>query len=153
MKKHGATPTAPSVAYDDGVFIADKSAWECARNPAVRAEWSEAMLNGQICTCPIVNLELLYSTQDEAAFGHLEADLAQLRDIPITRSVTNAALAGLRQLASLQPLYHRVKLPDALIAAAAQDAGVGVLHYDHHYDRLAEVLVFESRWIAPAGSV
>jgi len=40
-----------------------------------------------------------------------------------------------------------------LIAAAAQDASVGVLHYDAHFDRLAEVLDFESRWIAPPGSL
>jgi predicted nucleic acid-binding protein len=49
--------------------------------------------------------------------------------------------------------YHRAKLPDALIAAAAQQAGIGVLHYDRHYDRLAEVLHFDSRWIAPAGTL
>jgi predicted nucleic acid-binding protein len=40
-----------------------------------------------------------------------------------------------------------------LIAAAAQEAGVGVLHYDRHYDRLAKVLNFESVWIAPPGSL
>jgi hypothetical protein len=40
-----------------------------------------------------------------------------------------------------------------LIAAAAQDAGIGVLHYDHHYDRLAEVLHFPSVWIAPPGGL
>jgi len=47
----------------------------------------------------------------------------------------------------------RVKPQDALIAACAQDAGVGVLHYDHDFDRLAEVLDFESHWVAPAGSL
>jgi predicted nucleic acid-binding protein len=59
----------------------------------------------------------------------------------------------MRALARREPLYHRVRLPDALIAAAAQDVGIGVLHYDHHYDRLAEVLHFESRWIAPPGTL
>ena len=28
-----------------------------------------------------------------------------------------------------------------------------VLHYDHHFDRLAEVLHFRSVWLAPAGSL
>jgi predicted nucleic acid-binding protein len=46
-----------------------------------------------------------------------------------------------------------VSIADALIAAAAQENGLGVLHYDRDYDRLAEVPVFESRWIAPAGSL
>jgi predicted nucleic acid-binding protein len=34
------------------------------------------------------------------------------------------------------PRHHRVPLRDALIAAAAQEAALGVLHYDH----LAEML-------------
>ena len=68
--------------------------------------------------------------------------------------MTNAALAALRRLAHLEPRHQRsVKFPDLLIAAGAQDAAVGVLHYDVHFDRLAEVLEFESRWIAPRGSL
>jgi predicted nucleic acid-binding protein len=46
-----------------------------------------------------------------------------------------------------------VKFPDLLIAAAAQDAALSVLHYDAHFDRLADVLSFESRWLAPPGSL
>jgi hypothetical protein len=30
---------------------------------------------------------------------------------------------------------------------------VGVLHYDEDFDTLATVLEFESRWIAPRGSL
>jgi hypothetical protein len=30
---------------------------------------------------------------------------------------------------------------------------LGVLHYDHHFDRLATVLGFASQWVAPAGSI
>ncbi|MEJ7569304.1 MAG: hypothetical protein WKF41_13675 [Gaiellaceae bacterium] len=74
--------------------------------------------------------------------------------MPITRSVTNIALAALRRLAHIHPFsQRRIKFPDLLIAAAAQDGAVGVLHYDAHFDLLAEVLEFESRWIAPRGSL
>lgn len=108
---------------------------------------------GQIATCPIVTLELLYSTQAGAAFDGLAGRLAQLRDIAITRSVTNAAQHGFRRLAHIHPLFHRsVKLPELLIAAAAQDAAAGVLHFDEDFDTLATVLSFESRWITPRGS-
>lgn len=83
----------------------------------------------------------------------IEADEATLRDIPITVSVQRAAIGALRQLSGRAAGYHRMKLPDALIAALAQEAGIGVLHYDHHYDRLAEVLEFDSRWLAAPGSL
>jgi predicted nucleic acid-binding protein len=136
------------------MFIADKSAWARADHPSVRSEWGSALRNGQIATCPIVNLELLYSARDAEAFDTWASDLAQIRDVPITRSVTNAALRAQRDLAHVRPLFHRsVKLPDLLIAAAAQDAAIGVLHYDEDYDTLAGVLNFESRWIAPRGSL
>lgn len=141
-------------AYGGHVFIADSSAWNRASSPAVADEWRRAARSGQIATCPIVTLELVYSTRDGAGFDALAVELAQLRDVPISRSVTNAALRAYRELAYRQPLFHRsVSVSDVLIAAAAADAGLGVLHYDADYDTLAEVLSFESRWIAPPGSL
>jgi PIN domain. len=124
------------------------------RSGQVLSRWETALERGQLATCPIVNLEVLYTAQNGTAYDRLAANLAQLRDVPITRSVTNAALRAQRELAQLRPLFHRsVKLSDLLIAAAAQDAAIGVLHYDEDYDTLAGVLNFESRWIAPRGSL
>jgi len=140
--------------YGGGTFIADTSAWARSGRPRIAPRWSAALRNGQIATCPIVNLELLYSAPNGDSLDSLGADLAQLRDVPITRAVMNAALRAQRALAHVHPLFHRrVTLPDLLIAAAAAEAGVGVLHYDADYDTLATVLVFESRWIAPRGSL
>ena len=48
---------------------------------------------------------------------------------------------------------HRVRVPDALIAAAAAKRGFGVLHHDRHFDTLATVLTFTSQWVTPAGSI
>jgi predicted nucleic acid-binding protein len=48
---------------------------------------------------------------------------------------------------------HRVRVPDALIAAAAADCGYGVLHYNEHFDKLATVLNFSSQWVAAPGSI
>jgi predicted nucleic acid-binding protein len=148
----GLEPVA--APYDGKVFIADTSAWAHNHRPRVRAEWTAAIRNGQIATTPMVMVELLRSTRNGDAFDATEAELAELHDVPMTRSVTNAALQAFRQLAHRQPLLHRsVTNEDLLIAAAAQDAAVGVLHYDADFDTLATVLEFESRWIAPAGSL
>jgi predicted nucleic acid-binding protein len=143
-----------ATAYGGETFIADKSAWAHARSPRVSQQFSSALRNGQIATSPVVKLELLYSARDGASFDRLAADLAELRDVPLTRSVTNAAQRALRKLAHVRPARHRsVSLPDLLIAAAAEDAAVGVLHYDEHFDTLSTVLNFQSRWIAPRGSL
>lgn len=140
--------------YDGRIFIADTSAWARAHAESVRAQWLAALRNGQIATCPIVNVELLLSTRNGPDYDRVAADLAELTDIPITRAVTSAALSEQRRLAHVQPLFQRsVKLPDLLIAAAAQEAALGVLHYDEDFDTLASGLHFESRWIAPRGSL
>lgn len=135
------------------MLIADTSAWARASHPLVRDLWIAALRGRQIATCSIVTLELLYSARDAQEFTVVEADQALLRDIPVSASAQRAAIGALRDLASDGPGQHRVPLADALIAAAAQDAGVDVLHYDHHYDRLAQALHFTSVWVAPPGAI
>lgn len=139
--------------FGDGVLIADVSARTRTNHPAVSNAWVTAVRADQIATCSIVTLELLYTARDQAEVEALRADEASLRSIPVTVSVQRAAMAAISELSARGAGHHRVKLPDVLIAAAAQEAGVGVLHYDHHYDRLAEVLSFESRWLAAPGSL
>jgi predicted nucleic acid-binding protein len=135
------------------VLIADTSARARASHPLVRDLWATALRGRQIATCSIVTLELLYSARDAGEFTTIEAEQALLRDVPVAASAQRAAIGALRDLASDGPGQHRVPLADALIAAAAQEAGVDVLHYDHHYERLAQVLHFTSVWIAPPGAL
>jgi hypothetical protein len=51
-------------------------------------------------------------------------------------------------LPSLRRPTHPVA--DGFLAAAAQEIGAAVIHYDGDYDTLAEVMAFESIWLAPA---
>ncbi len=140
--------------FGGGVFIADTSAWARADRPSLRRRFGAALRNEQIATCAIVSLEFLHSARNGVEFDERMGLLAQLRDVPVGRSVTSSALIAYRELAHRQPLFHRsVKLPDLLVAAAAADVGIGVLHYDADFDTLAEVLPFESRWIARRGSL
>ena len=43
--------------------------------------------------------------------------------------------------------------PDLLIAAAAEAAGMTVLHYDEDYDRVSAITDQPTRWLAPKGSL
>ncbi len=139
-------------AFAEGVFIADTSAW--ARAHHVPAEWKGALTEGRIVTSELVALELLYSARDGAQFDARAGELALLPQAPVTPTVLSNARAAFRALAHRHPLFHRsVTIADLITAAAAADAGIGVLHYDADFDTLAEVLPFESRWIAPRGSL
>ena len=142
-----------SASFGGAVFLADTSAWAHARQPSLQAAWTAAMHDGRLVICPPVELELLYSARSAAEFQEHEAALAVLRRIELSRTIGRAAVTALRELSAVGGLHHRIRIADVLIAACAQEAGVGVLHYDAHFDRLAQVMSFESRWIAPPGSL
>ncbi len=143
-----------ALTWTGGPWVADTSAWARASAPDVAARWAEAARAGDLVACPVVTLELLFSARDAADVERLAAALAALKQAPVTRSVTDAAIAAVRELAAQGSAgAHRVRVPDALVAAAASERGFGVLHYDHCFDRLAAVLGFESQWVAPAGTL
>lgn len=139
--------------WDGEQFIADKSVWDRAGLQQIRPLWEQALRADQIVTCAISRLELLYSARGGDEFASWEADLAALRDIPITRSELAAAVGAMRDLVAHGERHHRVPLPDLILAATAASAGVGILHYDRHFDRLAEVLTFRSQWVVPRGTL
>jgi len=142
------------MSWPAGPWVADTSAWARAATPEVATTWKRSAESGDLVICPVVTLELLYQAQGREQVERTATACAALRQAPITRTVTDAATMAIRELASKGAAgAHRVRVPDALIAAAAAERGFGVLHYDHHFDRLAEVLGFESRWVAPPGAL
>jgi predicted nucleic acid-binding protein len=50
-------------------------------------------------------------------------------------------------------LHRGAKPVDLVIAAAAEAAGLTVLHYDDDYDRIARVTRQPMEWVARAGSL
>lgn len=142
------------MTWPAGPWVADTSAWARAAEPVVANAWKRAAEAGDLVACPVVTLELLYQAPDRELVEQTASACTALRQAPITRTVTDSAVMAIRELAAKGSAgSHRVRIPDALIAAAAAERGFGVLHYDRHFDRLAEVLSFESRWVAPAGTL
>jgi predicted nucleic acid-binding protein len=58
------------------------------------------------------------------------------------------------QDANAERRQHRgVKIADLLIAAAAEVAGLVVLHYDHDFERIADITGQVTEWIITAGTL
>ncbi len=136
--------------------LADTSAWSWTRavNGELRRRFDEALIDGEIATCDMVRLELLYSAQNASEFRALHQDLQALPDCPIGKAQWERALDVYEQLADQGELHHRaVKHPDLLISAAAEAAGLTILHYDEDYDRIAALTGQAARWLAPRGSL
>jgi predicted nucleic acid-binding protein len=145
--------TAADPPYGGKALIADTSARVRTHLASVREQWEAAIKADQIVTCSIVTMELLFAARDGDGVAQVERVQATLRQAPVSASVQRAAIGAVRELARQGAGAHRIPPPDILIAAAAQEAGIGVLHYDRHYDRLTDVLHFDSVWIAPPGSL
>ncbi len=45
------------------------------------------------------------------------------------------------------------KIPDLLVAAAAEELALTVLHYDGDFDLIAEVTAQPTPWVLPSGTV
>lgn len=77
-----------------------------------------------------------------------------LPDCPIGKEQWERALWVYEQLSAQGGAHRRsVKHADLLIAAAAEAAGVAVLHYDEDYDRIAAITGQPTRWLAKRGSL
>ncbi len=136
--------------------LADTSAWSWTRavGGTLREEFDQWVVDGDIATCDMVRLELLQSARNASEFHALLQDLEALPDCPIGKPEWERALDVYERLAQQGGLHHRaVRHPDLLIAAAAEAAGVAVLHYDEDYERISSITGQHADWIAPRGSL
>jgi len=138
------------------VKLADTSAWVWTRTVGgeLRAVFDEDLIDGQIATCDMVRLELLYSSRNATEFTTLRSELDALPNCQIGIEQWQRALEVYEQLAQQGGLHQRaVRHPDLLIAAAAEATGIPVLHYDEDYDRIAAVTGQAVHWLAPRGTL
>jgi predicted nucleic acid-binding protein len=137
------------------IELADTSAWSVRhRDSALEEEFEKSVRVGSIASCTAVRAELLRSTRDAAEFATTRAGLARLPDCPIEPREWERAMDVMETFARRGPLHHRqVPFSDLLVAAAAETAGVSVLHYDRHFELIAEVTGQPVRAIAPFGSL
>lgn len=121
-------------------LVVDTSAWVRQREAAIQPRWTATLQAGLIASCPVVALELLAASRNDDEYAALAQALDALPQAPVTASACRAALAASRDLRG----SRRLPAADYLIAAAAAERGFGVLHQDRHFDKLAQVLGFQS---------
>jgi predicted nucleic acid-binding protein len=134
-------------------YLADKSALTRRdTRPEVRIAIEPLLLSGALATCAIVDLELLYSARSPAVYADLAVALHALPRVPLTEAIAERALEVQGQLAK-HSQHRAVPLPDLLVAACAESAGLVVLHYDVDYERIAEITGQPTQWVVARGSV
>jgi predicted nucleic acid-binding protein len=134
-------------------FLADKSALTRRETRSeVREVLEPLLIAGEIATCGIVDLELLYSASSRATYRSLAEALRGMPRVAVEEASIRRAMEVQAMLAE-RSQHRSVPLPDLLVAACAEEAELVVLHYDADFDRIAELTGQEARWIVPRGSV
>jgi predicted nucleic acid-binding protein len=91
----------------------------------------------------------MVDAKGSAGIAAVERTLESLREVSVDRSVQRAVLTTMRELAVAGSHgAHRFPLTDLAVAAAAQDTGIDILHFDQHLERLGDHLGVGSHWIA-----
>jgi predicted nucleic acid-binding protein len=136
------------------VELADTSVWARKRHPAVREWFEAAVIAGDIAVCDMVALELLHSASRPDVFARTEEALKAMPWLRMGGAEWARAREVYRLLSDRGQAAHRaVKHADLLIAAAAEVAGIGLVHYDNDYDLIAEVTGQTARWVRPRGTI
>ncbi|HEY4810660.1 MAG TPA: PIN domain-containing protein [Solirubrobacteraceae bacterium] len=135
--------------------LADTTAWHLSRRlPELRDLFDQKTLSGGVGTCPMVTLELLQSARNGREFDQHRFQLNELPQFPIAANEWTRAIDVYRELAHQGGAHQRsVGHADLLIAAAAESAGVELLHYDEDFDRIAAITGQPTCWIVPRGSL
>ncbi len=128
-------------------WVLDKSAASRAAEPPIAERL--AALAGTLFVCPVGELEQLYSARSARDYDELKAELhASFETVPAPPDILDRALRLQHDLAHHHGMWHRTPIPDLLIAETALHHGLGVVHVDGDFDRIAEVRQLTSRRLA-----
>ena len=104
--------------------------------PAVRAVVEPLAVVGSAARAGVIDLEIGFSARNAREWDKLVGSLSELQLVETTAAHSRRARQTQRLLAERG---LRRKIPDLLIAAAAEHEQLVLLHYDHDFDFIAEV--------------
>jgi predicted nucleic acid-binding protein len=133
-------------------YLGDTSALARRVKPDVAERLEPLLEAGLVARCTPADLEAGYSSTSPGGHRAMRQARAAWPFLAMDQTMLDRAVAVQDTLAA-QSQQRGAKIADLLIAAAAEAAGLVVLHYDHDFDLIAGVTGQPAEWIVPAGSV
>lgn len=131
--------------------LVDTSVLTRLRHEAVRAAVEPLAASGVLARAGISDLEVGYSARSSREWDEAIGALGAFELVETSAEHVRRARQVQRLLASKHQRGRKV--PDLLVAAAAEAHDLSVLHYDADFDRIAAVTGQPVQWVVPAGSV
>ncbi len=132
-------------------FLVDTSVLKRLRHDEVRGVIEPLAERGKLGRPSICDLEVGYSARNAAEWDGLLTALDAFARVETSAAHVARALQVQRLLAERSRRGR--KLSDLLVAAAAEELSISVLHYDADFDLIAEVTGQASQWVVPDGTV
>jgi predicted nucleic acid-binding protein len=139
----------------DGPALFDARVWTWARDRRFPhlADWFNAEVEaGQVLVCDLVVLELTRLAPNEERARGIAGRLDAFESVPMPSDLWRRA-REVQLLLAPDGDHRRVPPADLLLAAAAEAAGVPLVHYDRDYERVATVTDLQHRWMVADGSL
>lgn len=130
--------------------LLDSSALTRLHHDSIRYAVEPRAERGELARAGISDLEI-GSARNATEWDQLSEALQAFELVETTADHLHRA----RQVQRLLAAKHQRgrKVPDLLVAAAAELHGLTVLHYDADFDQIAAVTGQSCEWVVPAGSV
>jgi len=133
-------------------YLGDTSALTRLTQPLVAARLVPLLESGLVARCSPTDLEAGFSSISPTAHLAMRRFRSAWPFISMDQSALDRAVEVQDALAA-RSQQRGARIADLFIAAAAEAAGLVVLHYDHDFDFIANITGQPSEWIVPAGSV
>lgn len=135
-------------------YLIDTSVWHRRGNAAVIGRLADLFASDEVAIAEPVRLEVLFSARSAQEYDAVSRELDGLQQVPCGKEELRRALEVQRLLAHKAGVHHRsVKIPDLLVAATAELAGLSVLHYDEDFERVGAITGQTTEWVAERGSI
>lgn len=131
--------------------LVDTSVLKRLGHPDIRAFVEPMAERGELGRPSICDLEVGYSARNLAEWEELVGSLDVFGAVKTTEAHVDRALQVQRLLAERSQRGR--KIPDLLVAAAAEEKGLAVLHYDADFDLIAAVTGQRCEWVVDPGSL
>ena len=131
--------------------LVDTSVLTRLRHSSVRDVIEPMAAAGTLARAGISDLEVGFSARSAKEWDRALDALGAFDLVETSSDHVRRARQVQRLLASKHQRGRKV--PDLLIAAAAEASDLAVLHYDADFDRIAAVTGQRVEWVVPAGTV
>lgn len=133
-------------------YIADTSALARGRERSVRERLEPLILSGELATCSVIELEMLYSARGLDELRETRARRSSLPLVPMEQAHFDRSIEVMEDLAR-RGQHRHVGAADLLVAVVAELAGLTLVHYDADFDAVAAVTGQPAEWVVPKESV